>query len=168
MTSIANTSAELPELRDIWFFLRRHLEVFGAVGTLALVVWKQPAIAANFSGSDPAWNIGAYYSAIFGWASIQGAFLFGVYAFFLSRSEPFIQAIADSAPFLQLRRYVIRTLYLTLVLTVAALPMLVAPLPLTGNGVGYLFFSLFSVATAYTFFCFLKVIRVFGKIERPR
>ena len=163
MTSIADTSVELPELADMWVRVRRWLEPLAAVAAAGVVVWWRPQIAANFASE--AWSLSSFYSAVFDWASVQGALLFGVYAFFLSRSEPFLQAIAESAPFQQLRRYVVRTLYLTLGLTVLSLPILVAPPSIT-SAAGYLVFSVFAVALTYTFFCFLKVVRVFGKIER--
>ena len=123
-------------------------------------------ITANFTYKI--WDLGAYYSAVFQWSSIQGAFLFGVYAFFLSRSEPFIQAIAGSGAFKLLREYVVRTLYLSMGLCVLTLPMLVAPAPVDGGvfSIGFGMLWLSTVLLVYTFMCFLKVIRVFGKIER--
>lgn len=163
MTSIADTSAGLPALGDAWRLVRRWLEPLAAVAALGAVMWWRPQIAESFARGD--WSLDSFYSAVFDWASVQSALLFGVYAFFLSRSEPFLQAIAESAAFLRLRRYVIRTLYLTLGLTVLALPVLVAP-PSISSGWGYLVFTGFSVSLTYTFFCFLKVVRVFGKIER--
>jgi len=116
---------------------------------------------------NKSWDIGAYYSAIFDWSSIQAAFLFGVYAFFLSRSEPFLQAIGGTPVFKQLRQYVVRSLYLSLTLSVLTLPVLVSPPEMkSGNLIGFIVFWFLSTLLTYTFFCFLKVVRVFGKIER--
>jgi hypothetical protein len=127
--------------------------------------WRLP-IVEQFA--TEAWDLGAFYSAVFDWASIQAAFLFGVYAFFLSRSEPFIQAIAGSQGFKLLRKYVVRTLYLSMALSVIALPMVVSPLVPDEGEIGPAFVILWlnAVLLTYTFLCFLKVIRVFGKIER--
>jgi hypothetical protein len=147
----------------MWPRIRAWIEPAAAVLAATAVAWWRPEISANFESGG--WSLSSFYGAVFDWASVQSALLFGVYAFFLSRSEPFIQAIAGSVAFQQLRRYVIRTLYLTLGLTVAALPVLIAPPAIKGD-IGYLVFAAFMVGLTYTFFCFLKVVRVFGKIER--
>jgi len=166
MSNTAVISVNLPEWRNLWRPVRNRLEWIASTVAGVLIVWQQQAIAANFNSKD--WDLGAFYSAVFDWSSIQGAFIFGVYAFFLSRSEPFIQAISSSRAFKMLRRYVVRTLYLTLILTVISLPMVVSPLAMNGGrlSAGFIVFTFQSTLAVYTFFCFLKVIRVFGKIER--
>ena len=165
MHSIGLTSVNLPAWRDARLWLRANAEWLGTLATGAIAaIWRHD-IAAQFAAD--AWDLGAFYSAIFDWSSIQAAFLFGVYAFFLSRSEPFIQAIAGSEGFRLLRRYVVRTLYLSMTLSVAALPMVVAPIAFSGgNEIGFVVLWSLAMLLVYTFLCFLKVIRVFGKIER--
>ena len=166
MSSIATTLQGRVVAFDAYRLLRRNLEKIAASSVLVAALWWRPEASQNFASGR--WNIGAFYSAVFDWSSIQAAFLFGVYAFFLSRSEPFIKAIEASPVFQDLRRYIVRALFLTLALTVFSLPLLVAPLAITG-GVwdwGYYVFAAFTVVLVYTFFCFLKVIRVFGKIDR--
>jgi hypothetical protein len=156
-------------LIDVYRFVRRNSERLGTLASLAAVVYWRAPITQRFSSG--AWNVEAFYSAVFDWSSIQAAFLFGVYAFFLSRSEPFIQAISESAVFGELRGYVRSTLYLTLLLSVVSLPLLVLP-PKMESGeylnAGFIAFAGLGTALVYTFLCFLKVIRVFGKIESVR
>lgn len=166
MSNTVAISVNLPEWRSLWKPVRNRLEWIAAGLAGVGIISQRDRIVGRFV--EGVWDLGAFYSAIFDWASIQGAFIFGVYAFFLSRSEPFIQAIAPSPAFKMLRSYVVRTLYLTLILTVAALPMVVSPWRMTGDGFsgGFAVFLLQSMLAVYTFFCFLKVIRVFGKIER--
>lgn len=168
MTSIAGSSVALPELPDLYRFIRRNLERIATVATLALVVWQREAITTNFASQ--AWSLSSFYEAAFNWSAIQVGFLFGAYAFFLSRSEPFIQAVAGSEPFMLLRQYVKRTLYLTFVIAGTSVPLLVSPPVMRAGeyGVSFGVFTLFSCALAYAVFCMLKVIRVFGKLERPR
>lgn len=170
MTSIAHTFEGSLALRDIYRRVRKHLPAIAAISApLAVFAWRD-TLALRFA--NEAWNVGAFYSAVFDWSSIQSAFLFGIYAFILSRSEPFIKAIDGSEPFEALRSYSRRTLYLTFILTIVAMPLAVAePKP----GADMLSPSLWVFAglaslTAYTFCRFLKVVRVFGKIEgmRPR
>lgn len=166
MHSTAVTSVQLPRGRDLWLAARANLDWLAAsLAGASLYIWRAE-IAGPFAAKE--WDLAGFYSAAFDWSSIQAAFLFGVYAFFLSRSEPFIQAIAPSPAFKMLRRYVVRTLYLTMALSVVSLPLLVAPpaMDATGNGFGFAVFWGLSVLLTYTFFCFIKVIRVFGKIER--
>lgn len=166
MRSIAATSVPLPGWRDLWRVARANLDWLAAsAASVTLYIWRDP-LSQGFASKR--WDLGAYYSALFDWSSVQAAFLFGVYAFFLSRSEPFIQAIAGSSAFRDLRLYVVRTLYLSMSLSVLSLPSLVAPVAIEkgGSGVGYAIFLGLSALLTYTFFCFLKVIRVFGKIER--
>lgn len=166
MRSIAATSVPLPGWRDLWRAARANLDwIASATAGATLYIWRNP-LSEGFVSKR--WDLGDYYSALFDWSSVQAAFLFGVYAFFLSRSEPFIQAIAGSAAFRELRLYVVRTLYLSMSLSVLSLPFLVAPVAIErgGNGIGYAIFLGLSALLTYTFFCFLKVVRVFGKIER--
>lgn len=166
MQSTVATSVTLPRGRDLWLATRANLDwIAAALAAATLYIWRAP-IAASFAPGQ--WDLGAFYSAVFDWASIQAAFLFGVYAFFLSRSEPFIQAIAPSPAFKLLRQYVVRTLYLSISLSVLSLPFLISPVAMSGDGndLGFGIFWALSVLLTYTFFCFLKVIRVFGKIER--
>ena len=84
MHSIGLTSVNLPEPRRVGLWLRANLEWLGsaAIGVVTFI-WRE-TIAQKFTSE--AWDIGAFYSAVFDWSSIQAAFLFGVYAFFLSRS----------------------------------------------------------------------------------
>lgn len=166
---IANTEriyVNMPGTDKIRKWLRRHLEHLGALAVAVTLIYTRDFVTTQFVTER--WDLNAYYSAVFDWSSIQAAFLFGVYAFFLSRSEPFIQAISGSKSFKLLRSYVVRTLYLSMTLTVLALPMVVAPVTMVEGSVtlGSAIFWCLSVLLTYTFLCFLKVIRVFGKIER--
>lgn len=163
MANIGGISVQLPGWRDLYKTARSNLEwIAAAIAASLTLIWHEKIIA-NFASN--AWNLGAFYSAVFDWSSIQAAFLFGVYAFFLSRSESFLKAVASSPFFPSLRRYVIKTLYLSMTLTVCSLPMLVAPLDVSTQ-LGYGALTLLFTLGVFTFFCFLKVIRVFGKIER--
>lgn len=166
MQSIGLISVNLPEWHKGAKWLRANLEWIGAVGVgVAAIVWRNEIVTMF---ADKTWELGAYLSAVFNWSSLQGALLFGVYAFFLSRSEPFIQAIASSPAFRLLRRYVLRTLYLSMILSAMVLPMLVAPTSMKKGEIGLSFGHLWlsTVLLTYTVLCFLKVVRVFGKIER--
>lgn len=166
MQSIELTSVNLPGWRDILKWLRANLEWLGALVAIALLAIFRFEVSKAFASK--AWDLGAFYSAAFDWSSIQAAFLFGVYAFFLSRSEPFIQAIAGSQAFRLLRRYVVRTFYLSMALSVVSLPMVVGTASMSATEISwpYLYFSAITCLLVYTFLCLIKVIRVFGKIER--
>ena len=166
MLSIANTSHRFPVRSDAYLWVRRNLEWLIAAAVFAVIGFQRDYISTQFAESN--WSASNYYSAVFGWASIQGAFLFSVYAFFLSRSEPFIKAIAQTEPFRALRRYVLRALWLSLVLTLVTLPLLVGTPPISywyGLTGGFAVFWFVSIWLAYTFMCFVKVIRVFRKLE---
>lgn len=153
----------LPGWRDLYISARKNLDwLAGAVALFQTIFWRE-LITQGFASKQ--WNLDAFYSAAFDWSSIQAAFLFGVYAFFLSSSEPFLKAVASSPFFPDLRKYVARTLYLSMSVTVLSLPMLVAP-PDIESTIGYAAFAGLLALIVYTFFCFLRVIRVFRKIER--
>lgn len=166
MISIASTSLESPVPSEVYRWIRRNLEWMVAAAAFVAMGWKVEIISGSFASG--AWDLGAFYSAVFNWAAIQGAFLFSVYAFFLSRSEPFIQAIAKTAAFRSLRSYVLRALWLSMALTLIVLPLLVSP-PAMSQTTGFTFaFGIFwsvGVLLTYTFMCFVKVIRVFRKLE---
>lgn len=163
MQDTGTISVPLPGWRDLVKAARANLEWFAAALSGATILnWRGP-ITEGFASK--AWDLGAYLSAIFDWSSIQAAFIFGVYAFFLSRSEPFLQAISGTPAFASLRRYVVRTLYLSMTLTVGSLPFLVAT-PDVKSTFGFVAIWFLTVLLVFTFFSFLKVIRVFGKIDR--
>ncbi|MGB3721327.1 MAG: hypothetical protein WA979_00730 [Pacificimonas sp.] len=149
-------------------FVRRNLERIGGATAFALPFVFRSDLAAKFQSE--AWNLAAFYAAIFDWSSIQSAFLFGIYAFVLSRSEPFIRAISDNSVFEELRTYVRRALYLTLALTLITIPLVVSspsPDP-SWTDYGLWIVAIITAFTAYTFLSFIKVLRVFAKIERLR
>jgi hypothetical protein len=166
MNSIAITSLGSPVLSEVYRWIRRNLEWLVAAAAFAAIGWRAETISGSFASGT--WNLGAFYSAAFNWAAIQGAFLFSVYAFFLSRSEPFIQAIAKTEAFQALRSYVLRALWLSMALTLIVLPLLVSPPAMSqtaGFTVAFGIFWFVSVLLTYTFMCFVKVIRVFRKLE---
>ena len=155
-----------PALVDVFRFFRRHLASLAATAVLALVLSKREWISAQFASE--AWDIGALYAAVFDWASIQSAFLFGIYAFVLGRTEPFIRAIANTPVFEEMRAHVRRTMYLALLLTIVAMPMLVAKPEVHGHwgSFGLWIFAGVTSFAVYTSLSFLKVVRVFRKVER--
>jgi hypothetical protein len=166
MISIAITSKGNMGLNAIYFWLRRNMEWLTTLGVGGVIVRNREWIGSQFA--NEVWKIDAFYSAVFDWSSIQAAFLFSVYAFFLSRSEPFIKAIATTSSFRALRSYVLRTLALAMGLTVLSLPLVVAPMGIKSGSpcdIGFVIFCLTMLALSYTFMCFVKVIRVFGKLE---
>ena len=169
MMNIAAIFAGSWPLLRIYRHFRQHIESIAALCTVALIVWQRAAITSRFATA--VWSLKDFYSAAFAWTSIQAGFSFGAYAFFLSRTEPFLQAISGSPMFMELRAYVRRTLYMTMALSGAIVPLLVATPKIEAGSyfkAGFLLFSAFSVALVYTVFCLLKVIRVFGKLEAPR
>lgn len=166
MLNTAPISVQPLALSGLGKAARAHAEWFAAAGVaIALWVYRVP-IATEFASDR--WSAEAFFGAVFDWSSIQAALLFGVYAFFLSRSEPFLQAIAGTPAFRELRNYLLRTLRLSMALTLCSLPMVIATptIDRSGGGWGYMLAAGFAVVTTFTFFSFLKVIRVFGKIDR--
>jgi hypothetical protein len=112
--------------------------------TVGLIIKERAYVTASFASGR--WDMPAFYAAVFDWSSIQAAFLFSVFAFFLSRSEPFIQAISNTVPFRALRAYVLKSLILSLGLTLASLPLLIStPVVVSGNyiNLGFLLLSVF-------------------------
>ena len=159
---------QLPGWTDLQKSARSHLEWIAAIfGGATIVNWKNFIEERFYSGE---WDMSAYMGAVFDWSSIQAALLFGIYAFFLARSEAFVVAIAGSPAFVELRHYVLRTLYLSIVLTVSSLPFLVSPPVLVEgrSGLSFVVFVALSVVLIFTFCSFLKVIRIFRKIDRRR
>lgn len=167
MSSIAFTSSRSAGHSDVYLWLRRNLSLIIATATLVAIGAAHGAIANKFSAGG--WKIDAYYSAIFNWAAFQGAFLFSVYAFFLSRSEPFIKAVEATPAFRNLRKYVLRSLWLSMGLTLASLPAVVAAPTISADAglldPGFIIFWVMSTLLAYTFGNFVKVIRVFRLLE---
>ncbi len=167
MTDIAISFGAQLVLRDVYTWLRRNLEWIAPSFLVAWIIKERAYVTVQFAGKE--WDLPAFYSAVFDWSSIQGAFLFSVFAFFLARSEPFIQAIAGTTSFRALRAYVLKSLILSVCLTLVSLPLLVStPVIEAGSYVsfGFAVFVFVAAFLAYTFMCFVKVVRVFYKLER--
>lgn len=166
MSSIVLTSRGLLGHSDMYRWLRRNLSVIAAGIIFFTIGIEHELIASCFS--DKGWKLDSYYSAIFNWSAFQGAFLFSVYAFFLSRSEPFIKAVAATQPFRELRQYVLRALWLSMLLSLASLPAIVIAPPIKVGSLmdpGFIVFWCLTTALAFTFGCFVKVVRVFRLLE---
>lgn len=153
-------------LNKLFKFIRKNIEFILSIFVFLTIIHFRLEISEKFVKN--LWNLDTLYSSVFDWSSIQSAFLFSIYAFFLSRSEPFIQAVSKTQPFKMLRRYVLRSLWLSLGLTIITLPLAVSPPEITSSRAldwGFLVFLFVSVLMTYTFMCFVKVIRVFRKLE---
>ena len=150
-------------------FFRRNLNLILVAISLILLVRYAADIAPKFAVGE--WSLENFYAALFDWSSILSAFMFGIYAFVLSRSEPFMKAASGTRAFEDARDYVRRTVYLALAMTAVCVPMLVAgPSPVDGGWLdyGYWIFASYVVGTVYLFSRFLKIVRVFRKLEQPR
>lgn len=166
MSGIVHIYVLQPVYSEMYRVFRRHLpSMAGAFAFACVIVWRVP-ISNGLSSED--WDVGALYAAIFDWSSIQSAFLFGIYAFLLGRTEPFLKAIAETPAFERMRAHVRLTMIAALILTLVALPLLVArPIPSSSLCSFSLWaFGLLAFFTAYTSASFIKVVRVFWKIER--
>ena len=170
MRSTNSTYASHWEFSDLYAWARRHFPILAVVVVAAALIFWSEVIATAFATER--WNLQAFYAALFDWSSIQGAFLFGVYAFVLARSEPFIRAVAKTRAFDQARQYVRVSVYLSLGLTVLCIPMLISPLAMkpeqTLYGAGFVVFFGYALFGTYLLARFLKVLRVFRTLERDR
>jgi hypothetical protein len=151
-----------------YLLVRPHLEsIVASLVLMLLILLRQDLVPVlELEG-----RLSSYYAAVFAWASLQGAFLFSVYAFFLSRSEPFVEAISRTHSFRKLRDYILRATWLTLGLSLISLPLLVASPPITEKQTSWLSFGVFAGVTSlfsYTFMCFVKVIRVFRVLDKTQ
>ena len=167
MSSIANTFGEYHMLHKGYLWIRRNLEWLAPMCVASSLVYNHDYIALQFI--NKIWKIDSFYSAMFDWSSIQSAFLFGIYAFFLSKSEPFLNAISQTKKFKQLRSYIMKSLILTMLLTLISLPLLVYPVEITREttwDLGFCIFFFILIYFSYAFFSFIKVVRVFAKIEK--
>ena len=147
-------------------WLRSNLEWIGCALIICVTLWEGTTVIDNFHRN--LWSISQFYSAIFSWASVQGALLFSVYAFFLSRSEPFIRAVSKTFPFRQMRVYILRTLWLTIILNLISLPLMVAPpVPARAGLLDPGFDALLVLVAMFSlaFLRFLKIVRVFRLLE---
>jgi hypothetical protein len=166
MNSIAPTLQMRPGFSDLYRRLRRHAEALAAGCVFGLVAVNRTIISTAFATKS--WHLDGYYSALFNWSAIQTGFIFSAYAFFVSRSEPFLRAIDRTETFAALRRYVVRSLMTSVLLALVTLPSLVATpaISITTNlDFPYALLVFVSTLATYSFMCFLKIVRVFMKIE---
>ncbi len=153
--------------REIYIWFRRNLDWLVPLIAMAIMVYKRGVITSSFA--NDIWDLEGFYAAVFDWSSIQSAFLFSVFAFFLARSEPFIQAISNTTTFRALRKYVLRSLILSMLLTLLSFPLLINTPDMVSNeylNFGFCIFIFVMTFLCYTFMCFIKVVRVFYKLEK--
>ena len=149
--------------------VRRHFALFLSMTVLVMLIICSKKIGGLFESEQ--WEIGSLYAAVFSWSSLQGAFLFGIYAFVLSGSEGFVKAVKNTTTFKRGREFVRTTVYMTLALSAICLPLLVIhpSLPVTSSlTIGYCLFAFIAATSIYIFCRFLTVLKLFRILERSR
>src|SRR4051812_45265005 len=97
--------------------------IIGAVSLAAIFIYRSN-IASHFNAGD--WKSSDLYTAVFGWASIQTGFVFGIYGFVASKTEGFIKQVSEDRSFRRFVGYIKRANLAGFLLTFFTLPMIVA------------------------------------------
>lgn len=150
--------------------MERFLPVAIAAATLAsLYIWRD-IITGHFASGN--WKNSDLYSAVFGWASIQTGFVFGIYGFVASKTDGFIKQISTDQSFHRFIGYIKRANVAGFLLTFFTLPMIVVSPDLNApETLGFKTGAVWFAGFIWTFCSFLRVALIFGKMvavpDRP-
>lgn len=142
---------------------------FGAISLAAIYVLRTD-IAGHFRSDD--WKSSDLYTAIFGWASIQTGFVFGIYGFVASKTDGFIKQVSDDRSFRRFVGYIKRANLAGFLLTFFTLPMIVtSPELKDAHTTPFVITMVWFAVFIWTFCAFLRVAFIFGRIvavpDRP-
>lgn len=143
---------------------------FCALSLAAIFLWRSE-IAGHFQSDD--WKSSDLYTAIFGWASIQTGFVFGIYGFVASKDDGFIKQVSGDRSFARFVGYIKRANLAGFLLTFFTLPMIITSPELKDpNSTAFLVTMIWFGVFVWTFCAFLRVAFIFGRIvavpDRPR
>lgn len=150
--------------------LERFTPLVLCAASLVAIYLLRNDIASYFQTDD--WKSSDLYTAVFGWASIQTGFVFGIYGFVASKTDGFIKQVSDDRSFRRFVGYIKRANLAGFLLTFFTLPMIVTSPELkdaqsTPFLITMVWFSIF----VWTFCAFLRVAFIFGRVaavpDRP-
>lgn len=151
----------VPFYQSVWLE-RLGPVAFGAIA-LATIFHFRTEIAAEFKSED--WKNTDLYSAIFGWASIQTGFVFGVYGFVASKTDGFIKQVSQDKSFHRFVSYIKWATVAGFILTFFSLPMIViSPNLIDADTNSFRITALWFAFFVWTFCAFLRVAFIFGTI----
>ncbi len=146
---------------------RRFIGGLSAIIAFAACIGFHRELTVQFESG--AWNVSNFYSAVFGWASIQTGFLFAVYVYLATKTSPFMESVKETEAYRSMMAFTRATLWLVISVVLATVPLLVAtPLPGDSISIVTVLIALWCGLVVYTFFRFLRIIRAFVAIESVR
>ena len=151
----------VPFYQSIW--IERFTPIVLSAAALLIIWWFRVSIAANFATEN--WKNTDLYSAVFGWASIQTGFVFGVYGFVASKTDGFIKQVSQDNSFYRFVSYIKWAMAAGFVLTSFTLPMIVVSPDLIDSSTdGFRATAIWFTFFVWTFCAFLRVAFIFGTI----
>jgi hypothetical protein len=118
-----------------------------------------------------AWEEARHYASLFNWASIQTAFLFGIYTFIIGRPGRFRDRFEGTKLYVDAMKYLRETVFRSFIFSFLCLPfMFVAPNVPKWSGwkeidMGYIFFAFSCVVALYLFGRILISMKIFMFVE---
>ena len=139
---------------------------FGILSLVALIHFRTDLTAQYI---QLGWKLENLYSAVFGWASIQTGFLFGVYGFVVGNTDGFISEVRGTRAMSRFVGYTLRATLIGFILTLATMPLIVADPSLTQeSGLVYYLIAAWLAIFVWAFMAFLRVAYIFGLIVRVK
>jgi len=152
-------------------FIERFAPLILSAGSLVTIFVLRSDIASHFASNY--WKSSDLYTAVFGWASIQTGFVFGIYGFVASKTDGFIKVVSEDRSFQRFTNYIKRANLAGFLLTFFTLPMIVGSPELKDpDTVPFIITMAWFAIFVWTFCAFLRVAFIFGKVvavpDRPR
>lgn len=140
------------------------------ISSLLMFIFFAPQISqAAYNGG---WDETRHYASLFNWASIQTAFLFGIYTFIIGRPGKFKSRFEKFGLYNDAMKYLRRTVFYSFTLSFSCLPLMFVS-PNVGNWsgwsslqFGYILFAASGVTTLYIFGRILISMKIFMFVEK--
>lgn len=106
-----------------WLLFHQHSALLSLTGSVAFVLF--PSQVSNLAVTEK-WDQSILYGSLFNWASIQTAFLFGIYTFIMGRPEVFVKRFKTTKLYRRSMLYLRATVFISLLLSAICVPLMLA------------------------------------------
>jgi len=106
-----------------WLLLHQHSALLSLIGASLFLLF--PSQMSNLAVTEE-WDQSILYGSLFNWASIQTAFLFGIYTFIMGRPEVFVKRFKTTKLYRRSMLYLRKTVFISLLLSAVCVPLMLA------------------------------------------
>lgn len=144
----------------------RLLILILVIAAAAICIWYQDQILLWILRSST--DLNRVYSAVFGWSSIQTAFMFSVYGYITGSSSKFLKAIRGTSAIRQFHTDVWKALFAGFTLTFTSLALIIVGVEPVKIGIFFYIIVTWLLFFFWALLLFLQVAYDFGVVIRTK